>query len=397
MAKGKAKGKTKGKKNKKKAQSVSTSAVNDVATTVADTEYYYGSTTFFRFPNGDTYMGEYCAHRAGLIWREGSGVYSTHDGHTYEGEWKEDRLVENKPVKVKYPNGSEYSGRLYKGKYYGSGTYTLPNGFVVSSGFADNKPVKDTIVIDVLDKLWCGHTKNNSDCTYLLPENEFYLNIDDNRGKGDLKVKPIKKPRLPPEEHTVIVDEEDEKTIFAKSTKTKDSLTLEDSLWYNRFKDFKEKHGAIKQKIKQFGQSSLDAGERKWWIKYQKYKKRRKGDKKRKQSRKVEATDIVKHLESRTVVVFYPEKQPEVETFVEAKQESLEVVQEEDECNKIQVLYESLKKEKEEAVARLRGKYLRQTNKAVFYNKKLDKTKNPDCICERRVCECVLPCNQEMK
>lgn len=379
----------KGKKNKKKAPNLSTTAVDAVAAPATDPDYYYGSTTFFRFPNGDTYMGEFCAHRAGLVWREGAGVYTTHDGHIYEGEWKEDRLVENKPAKIKFPNGSEYIGRLAKGKFSGFGMYVLPNGFIVSGSFVENKPVRDTIVIDVLDKLWCGYTKNNTDCTYLLPENEFYLNIDENRGKGVLKVKPPKKIASPSDEHTAVFDEEDEKIIFAKSTKTRSSLNFEDSLWWKRYKNFKDKHDAIKQKIKQHGQSSLEMDEVKWWLKYQKSKKRRKGEKKRRQSLKHEVSEMGKRLESRSVVVFYPEKQPEVVTLAEVKHVEVQGEEQEEECsNKIQVLYERLKRENEEKVARLRGKYT---------NKSLNETKNSDCVCEKRVCECVLDCNQKMK
>lgn len=49
----------------------------------------------FAFPNGDLYEGDYCAHISGLVWREGSGTYTTKDGHVYVGKWYNDKIVEN--------------------------------------------------------------------------------------------------------------------------------------------------------------------------------------------------------------------------------------------------------------------------------------------------------------
>lgn len=349
----------KNKKNKKKTKPDSTvlsSDITSISTTTANnnSDYYYGTKTYFRLPNGDTYTGDFCAHRAGLIWREGFGVYTTHDGHIYEGEWKEDRLLENKPVQIQFPNGAKYSGKLLKGKYSGGGVYTLPNGFLVSSNFNENKPLKDTIVIDVLDKLWCGYTKNNTDFTYLLPENEFYLNINNDHGKGVLKVKPPK--TKPTEDHTAITTEEedDEKIIFAKSTKTRNSLDFEDSLWYKRYKTFKDKHDSIKQKIREFGKNAIETDEMNWWTKYQKYKARQK----QRPIKKQETAEIKKYPEIRCAVVFYPEKQPEADAF-EVKQK---IEDENERRHSIKTLYENLKNEKEEIEARIRKKILQQIN-----------------------------------
>lgn len=396
----------KDKKDKsKKSKNLSTTAVSDASTpAIIDLpDYYYGASTFFRMPNGDTYFGEFCAHRAGLVWREGLGVYTTHDGQIYEGEWREDRLVETKPVRIKFPNGTEYFGKIAKGKYSGAGVYMLPNGFAVSSNFSENKPTKETVIIDVLDKLWCGNTKANTDCTYLLPENEFYLNIDENQGKGVKKRKPTAKYEKPmlAEDHSII-EEEEEKIIFAKSTKTRSSLNFEDSLWYKRYKNFIDKHAAIKEKVKQRGQSALDDAEAKWWMKYQRFKMRRKVEKKRRNTKKPQVIEIKERPEPRTVVVFYPKKQPEAETSEtllkeENEQEEEEEIVESTTNKNIQILYEKLRSEKEEMEKRIRQKFEQRTNKSTIYNKKLDETKNPDCTCKKRTCECVLPCNQSIK
>lgn len=381
----------KGKKGKEKSKK--SSAVSPAATTAVDLpDYYYGTSTF-QFPNNDRYEGEFCAHRIGLVWREGYGTYTTHDGQIYKGEWKEDKLVETKNVKVTFPNGAEYSGKLSKGKYSGPATYTLPNGMIINSDFTENKPSKDTILIDVLDKLWCGFTKINNDCTYLLPENELYLNIDENRGRGIQKSKPIKleKPTENQEEQSN-VEEEQEEVIFAKSTKTKHSINnLQDSPWYQRYANFKIKHDEIKQKIKDEGQSALSEDQQKWWIKYQKHKKR-----KVLKSHPIEPKNILNGQSSSStpVVVFYSSKQPgDVEIAGEAESElSSKTGKEKTNERVLGQLYQKLKNEKKETEMRMRQKILNQSSNSKIYDRKRDDTKNPDCSCGKRICDCLLHC-----
>lgn len=366
------------KKGKGKKSHVSSTTVTD--TTAADLpEYHYG-TSIFKFPNGDQYEGDFCAHRIGLVWREGYGVYTTHDGHTYEGQWEKDKLVESKPVKVTFPSGAEYLGKLSKGKYSGPATYTLPNRMIISSDFNENKPTKETIIIDPSDKLWHGYTKTDEDYTYLLPENEFYLNIHDERGKGIRKIKPPKPQyQIEPEEQST-VEEEQEEIIFAKSTKTRNSLNFEDSLWYKKYANFKIKHDRLKEKIKE---QSLNAEEEKWWGKYKMWRKN-------KRKSVAESGETLKSRETiPPVVVFYPRKQPgDVEAVCEEKSESLG---EEERDLKRERLYEKLKNEKENCEKRLRQKLFENRNNNI-YDRKLDETKNPDCSCGKRVCECLLQC-----
>lgn len=391
----------KGKKGKSKTKTSSTLVSSATAADLP--EYYYGTSTF-NFPNGDKYVGDFCAHRAGLLWREGSGVYTTHDGHIYEGEWKEDRLIESQNVKICYPNGAEYFGNLLKGKYSGGGLYTLPNGMVISSNFSENKPTKETTLIDPLDKLWCGYTKTNADCTYLLPENELYLNIDENRGKGLHKMKPkTPEKQLEPEDRSII-EEEEEKIVFAKSTKTRDSLHFEDSPWYKRYATYKERHDAIKQKITDEGLAALDEDDAKWWTKYETFKKRKKILEKHKDAKPKEVSLLEiwqsKEFQERcpAVKVFYPSKQPGDEEANERKtNESTSVAEgngEERREQRLERVYEQLKRMKEEKENQWKQKYIRpgKGETSEIYDRKLDKTKNPNCNCGKRVCECLLTC-----
>lgn len=116
-------------------------------------ELYSGKDTF-TFPNGDIYDGEFCAHRIGILWREGHGIYTTKDGQIYEGEWKDDKLVD--VVNVKYPSGVQYNGTLEKDKYCGAGTYVLENSLNLSCKFEDNKPTDRLTLIGFDGRLWLG-------------------------------------------------------------------------------------------------------------------------------------------------------------------------------------------------------------------------------------------------
>lgn len=118
-------------------------------------ELYFGTGTF-KFPNGDLYEGEYGAHRIGIIWREGQGKYTTHDGQVYESIWKDDKLSEDTDVTINYSNGAKYEGKVSKNKYSGPGTYTLESDMMVSCQFRENKPIEEVTLIDVDGNLWVG-------------------------------------------------------------------------------------------------------------------------------------------------------------------------------------------------------------------------------------------------
>lgn len=122
----------------------------------SDPNLYFGDSSFV-LPNGDLYSGEYCAHRYGLIWRHGKGIYTTREGHVYEGKWKQDRLEDSEVVNIKYTNGTEYSGFSVAGKYCGPGIYSLGNKIDISCEFAENKPVGNVVLVDPLGRLWSGN------------------------------------------------------------------------------------------------------------------------------------------------------------------------------------------------------------------------------------------------
>lgn len=120
-----------------------------------DPNFYFGIANF-TLPNGDNYSGEYCAHTSGLIWRNGYGTYTTKDGHTYEGMWRHDKLLETSVVHIKYVSGAEYHGPITQNKYSGAGIYTLDSKMDLNCQFIENKPVKDVILIDLNGRIWSG-------------------------------------------------------------------------------------------------------------------------------------------------------------------------------------------------------------------------------------------------
>lgn len=123
-----------------------------------DPNIFFGNGEF-EMANGDKYVGDYCAHRYGLIWREGRGVYITKDEQTYEGEWKDDKLMEGRQIIIKYPTGEAYRGTTEKDKYSGHGVYTFENKMDISSEFVDNRPTGNVVLIDINGRLWEGKLK----------------------------------------------------------------------------------------------------------------------------------------------------------------------------------------------------------------------------------------------
>lgn len=140
----------KGKKGKKDKKGKKSKAVDSDLP-----ELYFGNGSF-QFPNGDVYEGDYGAHRIGIVWREGQGKYTTHDGQVYEGVWKDDKLLEDSNLTASYSNGAKYEGKVSKNKYSGPGTYILENGMMVSCKYRENKPIEEVTLIDVDGNLWVG-------------------------------------------------------------------------------------------------------------------------------------------------------------------------------------------------------------------------------------------------
>lgn len=132
----------------------------------------------------------------------------------------------------------------------------------------------------------------------LLPENLFYLELTEDRGKGVPKISNPAQSEAEVQEleesASQLNQEYSEETIFAKSLKTRDSLHFEDSPWYQRYQSFIKKRETVLEKLKAEGKDALNDGEKKWLDKYEKFKINRelkKKDKEREMESK-EETDV---------------------------------------------------------------------------------------------------------
>lgn len=248
-------------------------------------DIFYRGNGKFSFPNGDTYEGDYCAHRHGIIWREGLGTYVTHDGQIYSGNWKDDKLIENLDVNVKYEDGAEFNGKLYKNKYKGVGVYKFENDLRLSCDFTDNKPTGELILFDNTNHIWMGKTdndhKNNNnddrDRAILYHENVFYTALCQDKGIGKIKEKPIytKLKRTPKTLRRKKRAQLTVEQIFAKSTKTINDIDFTRSQWYQNYNKFKLTKANIETKIRDVSEDGLDDDEKEWWTKYILYKNER--------------------------------------------------------------------------------------------------------------------------
>ncbi|XP_071451238.1 radial spoke head 1 homolog [Hetaerina americana] len=130
----------------------------------------------FTFYNGDTYTGLFKALKTGIIYREGNGVYTSFDGHVYDGSWASDILDCNK-AQVQFPDGSSYSGFLKSMKYNGPGRYTFPDSTFIDAVFLDNhlKEGEDSSphlsFVDRCGGKWFGETSSSH--LTMLPVHHF--------------------------------------------------------------------------------------------------------------------------------------------------------------------------------------------------------------------------------
>ncbi|XP_017769914.1 PREDICTED: uncharacterized protein LOC108557771 [Nicrophorus vespilloides] len=253
-------------------------------------EFYNGTNTF-KLPNGDEYIGDYWAHRSGSIWREGEGIYHTKDNQTYEGRWKDDKLMDGTPVMITYYDGTTFKGSLLKNKYKGPGTYILRNGMEIHGQFENNKFKDDLILVDFDGRLWHGVAKEKK--AYLEPENIFYQNVTRWRGKSKNILKLMEPEWKEPDEATLSLitkmsDEDLEKLIFAKSTKTRRNIDYCKSDWYQSFLRYKKLREYILNKFR--SHQKLTKSEMNWYRTYAKYKKVTKEKKLPKIEEKVDTT-----------------------------------------------------------------------------------------------------------
>lgn len=236
---------------------------------VLDADFVTGETRF-TFPNGDVYEGEFCAHRSGLVWREGRGMYTTMDGHVYIGRWYNDGLVEKEDVEVEFPKGARYVGPLVKNKYGGPGVYVLENKLEVLCNFQENKPTGEFLLIDMNNCTWYGEPVNHS-TALIQPEHVFYAELNCKRGKGRAKIKK-KIGKVQSKANKTL--KRSERDVFAKSTKTVDDIGLEESVWWRNYERFKENYQEIMRKVNKYdGVRCLNELELKWFNGYVEFEK----------------------------------------------------------------------------------------------------------------------------
>ncbi|XP_057672208.1 uncharacterized protein LOC130903867 [Diorhabda carinulata] len=240
----------------------------------ADPDFYRG-TGSFNFPNGDRYEGEYVAHRKGLVWREGEGIYYTQDGQSYKGKWYNDKLISAEEAEINFPNGARYIGHIDNGQYVGSAMYTVDEGLHILAEFAGNKPVGPITLLDIKGREWSATAGENG--ALLLPEHVFFNNIAPRLGKGKLKIRTIEASTekiIPKVKRHKISLQTLEAKIFAKSKKTMSDLKFEDSSWYQNYVKFKTRYDEVKEKITMIGEHSLCQEDREWIEKFREFKEK---------------------------------------------------------------------------------------------------------------------------
>lgn len=131
---------------------------------------------FFRFWNGDVYVGEFTITAEGGLLRHGKGTYFCADGHVFGGQWQEDVLVDAE--RISYPDGCRYRGPLEDGRYSGVGTYNLPQLGTLECSFVQGRPHGLVTLNDLDGFTWQGRTTGTSGSLTLLPRNHFFDSED---------------------------------------------------------------------------------------------------------------------------------------------------------------------------------------------------------------------------
>ncbi|XP_044252999.1 radial spoke head 1 homolog [Tribolium madens] len=225
----------------------------------------------FIFPNRDKYSGQFCAHVSGIAWRQGRGIYETHDNQHYEGNWKDDKLNEDENLQIIFKNNDSYDGKIKKYKYNGPGTYTFHRGGRLCCDFLNNKPSGNVIFIDYKGHLWFGDA--GVEHTLLYQEHIFSQELDPERGKGRPLIKETTIKNEEEEEEEITEEEkpdlkELERQVFAKSTKTKSDIDFEDSDWFKNYQKSTELRKIVLEKLSTLGVSSLTDEEKTWFKEY---------------------------------------------------------------------------------------------------------------------------------
>ncbi|KAK5641770.1 hypothetical protein RI129_010317 [Pyrocoelia pectoralis] len=226
-------------------------------TAAEDPKFFFGRGEFTLL-NGDKYIGEFGAHRNGTVWREGFGTYISADNQVYEGEWIDDKLVNESTVNITFPTGEKFRGVIRDDKYSGPGIYTFDNQMEISCDFYNNQPTGRITLFDLVGNLW------TEDQAVLLKENTFFGNISETQGLGKMKIKlEAEQEKVTKAKPNKIVERES--LVFAKSTKTAYDINFKESKWYQRFLRYQTMVDVIARK----SQESLELTEEeaKWYAK----------------------------------------------------------------------------------------------------------------------------------
>lgn len=190
--------------------------------TIQNPNFFFGTGTFV-LENNDVYDGGYGCHKSGIIWREGWGVYTTRDGHMYQGNWENDQLLDSPETAILYPSGHRYLGVTLNGKYSGQGHYIFNNNLLLTSEFLENKPTGTIQMYDYEGHLWEGQAYDTH--SVILSVNHFFDSIPNDRGFGKL-IRPMKKTVS--FASTKSSEEEDKlkERVFKKSSQTKNDFRI---------------------------------------------------------------------------------------------------------------------------------------------------------------------------
>ncbi|KAF5291450.1 hypothetical protein FQR65_LT01761 [Abscondita terminalis] len=253
----------------------------------SDPNFYFGNGIFVLL-NGDEYDGGFGAHKNGIIWREGYGIYKTNDGQIYEGEWLDDKLANDTLAKINFPNGDRFYGCTLENKMFGPGVYILENKLEISCVFHENRPrpMGEIILIDLDGRTWTGIA--NGEYAFLHPDNHFYYLISEIQGVGKLKSKYCESRKKLSEVVTTMNERKGSREIiFDKSTKTATGIDFTESRWYQRYLHYDTMLRTVTEKLK--NNEPLTDEENKWYVQAQKnrrdVKKKRMREKLKKQER----------------------------------------------------------------------------------------------------------------
>lgn len=78
--------------------------------------------------------------------KSGKGVLKLTDGRSFEGDWKNDKLITNVPYTIHWPDGSTFTGIFQgNGLRHGKGTQVLSNGFVYEGEWKNDQMIDGAI------------------------------------------------------------------------------------------------------------------------------------------------------------------------------------------------------------------------------------------------------------